>query len=184
MVARTWSLALVAVVLVAGCGSAEVDTTIQGPGGRSVDCGDVIDEAVANAFGWDQNRADGDRMRAQAEGSRCVWKLGALGTLTAYAVEGSGTVRETYDAACRRIEEIGPLDEELKAGIAGGGTACVVGLDPELQSGRAEMVLLTLDDLVLDLRVDAKALLDADRLRSGLRELSRSAQQAFAAADG
>ena len=178
MSARTWPLALAATVLSAGCGGVEVDSTLEGPNG-TVDCVDVIDEGVVTALGWEQNRSEAAGVRAKAEDSRCVWKLGALGTLTAYAIDGSGTVEERYDEACRRVEQLGQLDEELKADIAGGGTACVVGLDPEVQSGTAEMVLVTPGDLVLDLRVEAKALLNPQRLLSGLRELSRSAQQAF-----
>jgi len=178
MSARTWPLALVAALVTTGCGSVEVDSTLVGPNG-TVDCIEAIDGAVVHAFSWEQNRSEAAGVRAKAEGSRCVWKLGALGTLTAYAIDGSGTVQERYDEACRRVERLGPLDEELKADIAGGGTACVVGLDAEVQSGTAEMVLVTPDDLVLDLRVEAKALLSPERLLSGLRELSRSAQQAF-----
>ena len=156
-----------------GCVAEAVDTTVDAANGP-VRCIEVIDDQVASAFGWPTTRLGG---QVEAEDSACVWRLASFGEISARSVEGAGSAPDRFDDACAEAAGIGPLDEGLKAEIAGGGEACAVGLDPEEQTGTAVVVLRTADDVVLDLRVATEAFLGPDELRAGLRELSRHAQQ-------
>jgi hypothetical protein len=156
--------------MLGGCSSG--DPTVEGANG-TVDCRDVLEPGVLGDFGWP---TDAWQSKVKAEDDQCIWSMSSIGTITAYVVDGSGSAQEMYDAACARVAELGPQDESLRTALAGGGTACVVGLDPAVQQGTAELVLLTPEDVVLDLRVEATALLDRERLLEGLRTLSRQAQ--------
>src|SRR5687767_5734262 len=92
-----------------------VDTTVDGPTGP-VECQQVIHDGVASAFGWPTGRQGGEVV---AEDSTCVWQLQTIGEITVWSVEGSGSAEERLDDACDRLAESGPLDEELRAAIAG-----------------------------------------------------------------
>ena len=174
MAARILLITALSATALTGCVDAEaVDTTVDAATGP-VSCIEVIDDQVADAFGWPTKRLGG---QVVAEDSACVWRLTSFGEISARSVEGAGSAADRFDDACARAAELGPLDEELKAEIAGGGEACAVGLDPEEQTGTAVVVLRTADDVVLDLRVETEALLGPDELRAGFRELSRQAQQ-------
>ena len=61
----------------------------------------------------------------------------------------------------------------------GGGTGCAQGLDPATETGLAELVLLTRDDVVLQLRVDAKAPLDEQPRACWAARARAHAQQAW-----
>jgi hypothetical protein len=157
-----------------GCVDAEaVDTTVDSASGP-VSCIEVIDDQVAGAFGWPTRRLGG---QVVAEDSTCVWRLASFGEISARSVEGAGSTADRLDDACARAAETSPLDEGLRAEIAGDGRACAVGLDPEAQTGTAVVVLRTTDDVVLDLRVETEAPLGPGQLRAGFRELVRHAQQ-------
>jgi hypothetical protein len=106
---------------------------------------------------------------------RCSLEYPGLGTVTAGAVDGTGSARARYDEACGRLT----VDDDLTADLVGAGTGCAQGLDPATETGTAELVLLTTDDVVLQVRVDAKAPLDGHHVTAGLRALARTAQQAW-----
>lgn len=174
MAARILLITILSATALTGCVDAEaVDTTVDAATGP-VSCIEVIDDQVADAFGWPTRRLGG---QVEAKDSACVWRLNSFGEISARSVEGAGSAADRFDDACAQAAEIGPLDEGLKAEIAGGGEACAVGLDPEEQTGTAVVVLRTADDVVLDLRVETEAFLGPDELRAGFRELSRHAQQ-------
>ncbi len=167
------SVPALSVPALTGCLEADpVDTTVDGPNGP-VECQEVIHDGVAHAFGWPTKRQGGEVV---AEDSACVWQLQSIGEITVWSVEGSGSAEERLDDECDRLSESGPLDDELRAAIAGEDRACAVGLDPEVQTGTAELVMITQDDVVIDVRVEAEALLRPEALRAGLRELARAAQ--------
>ncbi len=106
---------------------------------------------------------------------RCSLEYPGLGTVTAGALDGEGSAQARYDAACGDLT----VDADLTEEIVGGGTGCAQGLDPATETGLAELVLLTRDDVVLELRVDAKAPLDEHHATAGLRALARNAQKAW-----
>jgi hypothetical protein len=172
-VPRALGIVLLAPTLTACLDAEAVDTTVDAASGP-VSCIEVIDDQVAHAFGWPTQRLGG---KVVAEDSVCVWRLSSFGEISARSVEGAGSATDRFDDACAGAAEVGPLDERMKAEIAGGGRACAVGLDPEEQTGTAVVVLRTTDDVVLDLRVETEAPLGPDELRAGFRELARQAQQ-------
>jgi hypothetical protein len=176
MAPRVVLLTLLFAPALTGCLDAEaVGTSLEGPAGN-VDCVTVLDDGVAAALDWPTGRAGG---KVLAEDSTCVWRLDTIGEISVWNVKGPGSAVDRFDDACERLAESGPLDGELKQQIAGAGQACVVGLDPEIQTGTAELVLLTLDGVVLDIRLEAEAFIAPEQQLDGLRALSKSAQDAW-----
>ena len=176
MVSRVALLASLVAPALTGCLDAEaVGTTVEEPTG-AVDCVTVLDDGVAAALGWPIRLAGG---KVVAEDSRCVWRLNTVGEISVWSVKGTGSVVDRFDDACGRLTESGPLDAELKQQIVGAAQACVVGLDPEIQTGTAELVLFTVDGVLLDMRVVAEAPLAPEQQLAGLRALSKSAQDAW-----
>ena len=134
MAPRVALLSLLVAPSLTGCLDAEaVATTVEEPTG-TVDCVMMLDDGVAAALGWPTKRVGGEVL---AEDSTCVWRLDAIGEISVWSVKGPGTAVDRFDDACQRLAESGPLDEELKQQIVGAGQACVVGLDPEIQTGTA-----------------------------------------------
>ena len=142
-----------------------------GPNG-DIDCFSVIDGHVGVALGWDTQT---NVLDVEVVDGRCSLEYPGLGTVTAGALDGEGSAKSRYDAACGDLT----VDADLTKELVGGGTGCAQGLDPATETGLAELVLLTSDDVVLQLRVDAKAPVDTSHLRAGLRDLARNAQQAW-----
>jgi hypothetical protein len=169
---RGWPVpALVLLVCLTACGSDEPDT-LTGPKG-DIDCAGVIDFDVGVGLGWDTRT---NVLDVEVEDGRCSLEYPGLGTATAGALDGEGSARARYDEACGHLV----VDAQLTAAlVGGGGTGCAQGLDPTTETGLAELVLLTTDDVVLQLRVDAKAPLDERHITAGLRDLARNAQHAW-----
>ena len=168
---RGWPVgALVLLACLTGCGSDGPDT-LTGPQG-DINCSSVIDRAVSAALGWD---TETNVLNVEVVDGRCALQYPGLGTVTAGAVDGEGSARARYDETCGRLT----VDADLTADLVGGGTGCAQGLDPATETGVAALVLLTTDDVVLDLRGDAKAAVDQHHVTAGLRALARTAQQAW-----
>ena len=162
--------ALVLLACLTACGSEGTDT-LTGPQG-DIDCGSVIGFDVGVGLGWDTRT---NVLNVEVVDGRCSLEYPGLGTVTAGAVNGSGSARARYDEACGELT----VDDDLTTDLVAGGTGCAQGLDPATETGVAELVLLTTDDVVLQLRVDAKAPVDRHHVTAGLRALARSAQQAW-----
>ena len=168
---RGWPVgALVLLACLTACGSDEPDT-LTGPKG-DIDCASVIDYDVGVGLGWDTRT---NVLNVEVEDGRCSLDYPGLGTATAGALGGEGSAKARYDEACGRLQ----VDARLTAALVRGGTGCAQGLDPATETGLAELVLLTTDDVVLQLRVDAKAPLDERHITDGLRNLARHAHQAW-----
>jgi hypothetical protein len=158
-----------------GCGGGEESETIQGADG-DVDCPSVISDTAMDAINWPQRPASPFAVVAHG---RCERSAPAVGVITVGALDVADGAQEAYDAECARLQDTGRVDEELARAVVVGGTACAVGLDEATQTGLAELVLLTLDDQVLQVRVDAEAPVEPAVLTAGLRELVRTAQAAW-----
>ena len=161
--------------LVACGGPSSSEAALEGASG-TVDCESVISDTVTSSFHWTTGI---QAARAVVRDGRCERSLVGLGVITAGSLEGSGSATDRYDAECARLEDGGHVDADLATDIVGGGTGCAAGLDEATQSGLAELVVLTQDDVVLRLRVDAQAALTPEQLRAGLRALAKTAQQAW-----
>ena len=112
MAARILLITILFATALTGCVDAEaVDTTVDAATGP-VSCIEVIDDQVADAFGWPTRRLGG---QVEAEDSACVWRLNSFGKITARSVEGTGSAADRFDDACAQAAEIGPLDELPRA---------------------------------------------------------------------
>jgi hypothetical protein len=160
----------------AACGgTSSSEAALEGASGP-VDCQSVISDTVTSSFHWPTgNQAP----PAVVHGGRCERSLVGIGVITAGSLDGSGSAPDRYAAQCNRLQDDAHPDPDLATDIVGGGTGCAASLDKATQTGVAELVLLTQDDVVLHLRVDAKAPLAPEQLRAGLRALAKTAQQAW-----
>ena len=161
---------LVLLACLTACGSDGPDT-LSGPNGE-IDCSSVLDGHVGAGLGWDTQT---NVLDVEVTDGRCSLEYPGLGTVTAGALDGGGSAKSRYDAACGDLT----VDADLTKALVGAGTGCAQGVDPATETGLAELVLLTRDDVVLQLRVDAKAPLDDHHVTAGLRALARNAQLAW-----
>ena len=152
MAARILLMTVLSATALTGCVDAEaVDTTVDAATGP-VRCIEVIDDQVADAFGWPTRRLGG---QVVAEDSTCVWRLASFGEISARSVDGAGSASDRFDEACAQAAEIGPLDE-AEGGDRRGRAGMRRRPGPRGADGYRR-VGWTPDDVVLDLGVETEA---------------------------
>lgn len=156
---------------------ATVDETPVATDGPSptAECADLVPDAVLAALGWDP---DGP---AVLESDRCERRVAAAGAVTVgtRAVPPGDDAREAaldaHDGYCRDLVS-GP-DQDL-SWLEVEGPACGELLPPE-GTGVAELLWVTADDAVVQVRVEALRPVTRDQLVDALGQLAERAEAAY-----